>query len=78
MDQPLCAVLVLSLSREKQPSYLSRCWDDQIPFLTCPHHAVEYGQQLPHARGEGYLLRFTGFQQALVELTQYRVATTRH
>ena len=62
----------------EQPSYLSRCWDDRIPFLTCPHHAVEYGQQLPHARGEGYLLRFTGFQQALVELTQYRVATTGH
>ena len=150
----------------EQPSYLSRCWDDRIPFLTCPHHAVEYGQQLPHARGEGYtgatdvelsmpcsvmvnfsllgglplfrsacgscrcshpvqsrdgrawdtadirsiasgqgscepnwaragglpstlqralqgtcagvLLRFTGFQQALVEVTQYRVATTGH
>ena len=68
----------MSKTSIKQPSYQSRSGNDRIPSLTGPRHAVQDGQQLSHARGESYLLRFTGRQESLVELTQDRVAATGH
>src|SRR5215211_2909075 len=43
------------------------------PISTIPHHGVEDGEQLPHARYQGHLLGFACRQKPLVKLLESRV-----
>ena len=36
-------------------------------------HGIEHGQELPHAGGQGHLLRFAGGAEALVERVDHRI-----
>ena len=63
---------------EKQPSCKSRHRCDRTPMFPCLRHAVEHGQQLPHAGGESQFLRLPGRQKPLVELSNDWVSACRH
>ena len=69
--------IVLS-TKQKQPSCKSRHRCDRIPMFPCLRHAVEHGQQLPHAGGESQFLRLPGRQKPLVELSNDWVSACRH
>ena len=55
---------------------MSRHNDVGIPPLASFHHGVEYDQQFAHTRGQGHLLWLASLKQALVKLSNHRIAPT--
>ena len=51
---------LVSKASIKQSSKAPTSFEGWIPELAVSHHAVEYGQELPHTCSECQLLRLTG------------------